>query len=117
MPSSLGTRVGGAGGAGAQSQREKLTTVTSDRGYGKDSDEEQYWVEPYVFYKSTITQNYALALFIHRIHTLFLLYTSRLCNMLPTFKRVHTISYQSFNNAFLYSGSSNVDPWDWGKSD
>lgn len=50
MPSSLGTRGSGGGGGGAQSQREKLTTVTSDRGYGKDSDEEQYWVELYVIY-------------------------------------------------------------------
>lgn len=40
MPSSLGTR--GGGGGQHQSQREKLTTVTSDRGYGKDSDDEHF---------------------------------------------------------------------------
>ena len=36
MPSSLGSRGGGSGGS---SQREKLTTVTTDRAYGKDSDD------------------------------------------------------------------------------
>ena len=42
MPSSLGTRGGGGGSGQHPSQREKLTTVTSDRGYGKDSDDEHY---------------------------------------------------------------------------